>query len=129
MELQDMLKVSPSDYLREGFLDTDGELRQGINGKHSLAVAYQTREEGVDLDRFQQVIQQINPGKPDVLMLRDKIQSLNSPALNKLLQASEPWFGDARQYAAFVLHLKRILNQLALLVLTPVDATTEDRPA
>ena len=126
MELQDMLKVSPSDYLRQGFLTTEGKLRDRINGENSLAIAYQTREEGVDLDRFQHVIQQIDPSNADVPALREKIQSLQSPALNRVLQASEPWFGDSRQYVAFVSHLRRIMSQLALLILTPVDASTDE---
>ena len=123
MELHDMLKISPADYLRQGFLTTDGKLRDGINGEHSLAIAYQNREEGVDLDQFKQMLQQISTSKPDMPELRKQIQSLQSNALNNLLQASERWFGDPNQYAAFVSHLRRIQNQLALLILTPADVT------
>jgi hypothetical protein len=53
-----MLNVLPPEYLRQGFLTPDGKLRDGINGEHSLAIAYQTREQGVDLDRFHHLLQQ-----------------------------------------------------------------------
>lgn len=123
MELDEMLRVSPNDYLHQGYLTAEGKLRDGINGIHSLAIAYQCREEAVDLERFQEAMQQISAGNLDMPVLKEKIESLHSAALKKVFQASESWISDRKQYAAFVSHLQRILSQLALLLLTPAEAT------
>lgn len=121
MELQELLEISPASYLRQGFLTEEGTSLEGINGRYSLALAYQCRAEGVDLDEFKNAIEQLKKADPDLQNAQKTIASLKSYALQKLMQASEPWLKDPAQYKAFVAHLERILQQTALLIMMPVE--------
>ncbi|MCI0417557.1 hypothetical protein L0222_32725 [bacterium] len=121
MELQELLGISPSSYLQEGFLAKDGTLRDGINGTYSLALAYQLREEGIDLDQFRNAVEQLKKEEAALQSLRNTITSLNSHSLQNLLQAAEPWLKDPAQNKAFISHLERILQQAALIIMLPAE--------
>jgi hypothetical protein len=121
MELQELLEISPASYLREGFLTEEGTSREGINGRYSLAIAYQCRAEGVDLEELKNAVEQLKKTEPDSKSVKKTIASLNSPALQRLLQASEPWLKDLAQYKAFVAHLERILHQTAIITMMPTE--------
>ena len=55
IEKSEMLSVKPQDYLSNGFLQPDGQVREGINGEFSLAMAYRLREEGITPENLRQL--------------------------------------------------------------------------
>jgi hypothetical protein len=121
MELEEALNVRPYDYLRHGFLTEQRVMRDGINGVHSLAMAYQCRMEEINLDEFQRVVDQISKSSVASPANEKLLASLKSSVITNLWKAAEPWLKDPAQYKAFVSHLRRILQQTALLMLTPTE--------
>ena len=133
----DLSKVRAKDYLREGFLNPDGTLREGINGFGSLAMAYQFRYEGVHPDMLQEVIHKImllaSNSSPDLqepldteilsnlqkIIHSDEVES--SATLSEIFAAAELWVHDWKSFGALILHLERILSQLALLTVVTTD--------
>lgn len=139
MELKELLAIQPRDYLREGFFAPDGQLREGINGYYSLAMAYRCREEGLTPDRLKRLTDELariaerhapvgidEAGQPltsEVLsslqQIRNDADVVQSPTLTALFEAASPWIQDWKNFAAFALHLERIMAQLALLLAIP----------
>ena len=132
MNLQEMLATSANDYLKNGFHDQQGDVFEGINGLHSLAMAYRLREENADADQLKKLtdgLQEIalkqdqsiydNPNQQVDAASRNAIQELakknSSPVIKELFDAAEPWIKNWSGYAAFVLHLDRILSQYVLI--------------
>src|SRR5262245_76258 len=141
MELAEMLAIKPVDYLNNGFFDEDGEIREGINGYYSLAMAYRCREEKYSPDSLKEVNDEIDRltekqpasinDEPDqaidteALKELDKIfkrkAALDSKTLTGIYAAARPTIKTWRDYAGLAMHLDRILSQLALLVNLPKE--------
>jgi|SRR5512145_2540574 hypothetical protein len=134
----DLSKVRASDYLSEGFLNVDGTLREGINGYGSLAMAYQCRTEGMHPDTLQEIMQKIlllgtrkftgvsqEPLNSEVLSSLQQIihsdEVASSATLSEVLRVAERWIHDWKSFGALILHLERILSQLALLTVVRTD--------
>ena len=107
MNLQEMLATRPGDYLKNGFHDAQGDVFEGINGLHSLAMAYRLREENADADQLKKLadgLQEIalkqdqsiydNPNYQVDAASRNAIQELakknSSPVIKELFDAAEP---------------------------------------
>jgi hypothetical protein len=137
MELKEMLKTEPRNYLKQGFFAPDGQLRPGLNGEYSLAMAYRCREEGLSPDTLKAITDAIGaavpasarvsegdpPVEPVVLNALAQVHRRNeverSPALSGLLSSADPWIKTWRGLSALVVHLQRITAQLALLKAAP----------
>ena len=139
MELSEMLSTKPSDYLKNGFFDADGEFYEGINGEHSLGMAYRLREEGIGPDRLEKIVNQLesimdsqdesideNPEQPlDVksVGLQERLAQnpdvAGSSALKEIFAAAGPSIRTWKGLAALAVHLRRIMSQLALLTNLP----------
>jgi hypothetical protein len=121
-----------SEYLSNGFLQPDGEVREGINGEYSLAMAYRLKEEGITPENIGQVIEKLyqiagseaqdDPNKKLSSTALDAIKQLSksseiskSNAMNELFGAAGSWVNDWKNLAAFIVHLERIEAQTALL--------------
>lgn len=132
MEVLGFKEIEPKSYLNDGFLTPDGQIREGINGYYSLSVAYQCRDEGVEPENIKRILEKIDEWfskdtspdadqelAPEVRTALQKLQNLeevrSSTTLKALVEASLPHLGTWREMAAFILHLERILAQLALL--------------
>lgn len=146
MELAEMLSVSPADYLSKGFFDDRGEFREGINGYSSLAMAYRCREEGLRPEQLQKVTSLLerlaeknvaladdNPeleidraAANELNAIRKDEVVVNSAALRDIFAAALPWVKNWKSYAAFALHLERILAQLAIVGSPEPDASIEE---
>jgi hypothetical protein len=132
MDLSQMLATSPADYLKNGFHDEQGETFEGINGLYSLGMAYRLREENADPDQLKRLVddlqaivlkqdpgiydnprQQIDPAVSNVIQQLAKKN--NSAVIRELFEAADPWITTWSGYAAFVLHLDRILSQYVLI--------------
>ena len=140
---QDLSKVQPRDYLRDGFYDGRGRLREGISGFYSLALAYHLRKEEVAPDSLNEVLEQLQkiadehgpqfetkPHTEPVPAANSALQSLakhktvaGSPALSAVFKAAKPWTKNWKGFSALVLHLDRTHSQLALIA-----AMNETRP-
>jgi hypothetical protein len=136
MELAEMLAIKPSEYLTNGFYDDKGEYRENLNGLYSLSMAYRIREEGLDPEKVEQVVDSLvgiaekhadeaveNPEKPVDSKSIEQLKKLSinqkSIALNELLNAAQPRISSWKDYSALVVHLERITAQLALLESLP----------
>jgi hypothetical protein len=146
MELTEMLAVSPGDYLSKGFFDDRGEFREGINGFSSLAMAYRCREEGLRPEKVQHVTSLLeklaernvaavdeNPEKEmdraatnELNAIRKDATVAGSATLKAIFDAALPWVKNWKNYAAFVLHLERVLAQLAIISSPEPDASIEE---
>lgn len=132
MELQNLLAVTPKDYLRNGFFASDGQVREGINGQCSLAMAYRLREDGLVVEDLQRIVDKLDGltsgerrfapngplGEAIVSELRDLWNSDvvgRSAALAELSEALRPLVTDWKNFAAAAVHIQRIMAQLALL--------------
>ena len=142
MELSEMLAIKPSQYLTNGFYDEQGEYRENLNGWYSLAMAYRCREEGLDPENIDNVVNHLAEiaekhvdaavEHPEQAVDSKSIEQLkklgndqNSAALNELLNAAEPRIASWKDYSALVIHLERITAQLALLKNLPEGNVTE----
>jgi hypothetical protein len=132
IEKSEMLSVKPQEYLSNGFLQSDGQVREGINGEYSLAMAYRLKEEGITSDNIGQVIEKLyqiagseaqdDPNKKLSSTALDAIKQLSkssevskSNAINELFGAAGSLVNDWKNLAAFIVHLERIQAQIALL--------------
>lgn len=132
MENAELLAIQPTDYLKNGFYDKDGEFLEGINGYYSLAMAYRLREEQADPDRLKSIVDQLeaiiskqdrsvdeNPKLPldpsTMKALEELAKKASSPTIAAILNAARPWVKDWRGLAALTLHLQRILSQFVLI--------------
>ncbi|HEY7161949.1 MAG TPA: hypothetical protein VH815_11855 [Acidobacteriota bacterium] len=145
MELSEMLAIKPSEYLTNGFYDDKGEYRENLNGLYSLAMAYRCREEGLEPDNIDNIVNRLagiaekhvdeaveNPDKPVDSKSLEQLKNLrgdrsiaDSVVLGELLEAAEPQISNWKDYSALVLHLERITAQLALLKNLPEGNVTE----
>lgn len=127
-----VLSVNPAEYLREGFFTPDQELRCGIYGFCSAAMARRCREDGTSLDAVRELVDVVSrlgeelfelAGDDPELPLDDSTHAslkalleMNeaepSPALRELLTAAEPWLQQFRDLAALAVHLERILRYM-----------------
>jgi hypothetical protein len=145
MELSEMLAIKPSEYLTNGFYDDQGEYRENLNGLYSLSMAYRIREEGLQPENVETVVGQLeeiaekyvdeaveNPELPvdsksleQLKNLSDNRSVTDSAALGELMAAAQPQISNWKDYSALVLHLERIIAQLALLENLPAGNVTE----
>src|SRR5262245_60827333 len=139
MELSEMLAIKPSQYLSNGFYNDAGEFREDLNGLYSLAMAYRCREEGMEPEKVDSIVNSIAgiaekriesaDENPEEVVDADSLEKLKklrnhhdvsrSAVLSELFDAAEPWISNWKNYAAFVVHLERITAQLALLKSLP----------
>jgi hypothetical protein len=136
IEKSEMLSVKPQEYLSNGFLQPDGEVREGINGEYSLAMAYRLKEEGTTPENVGQVIEKLyqvagneaadDPNKKLSSTSADAIKQLSrssevskSNTMTELFEAAGSWVNDFKNLAAFIVHLERIQAQTALLSTLP----------
>lgn len=132
IEKSEMLSVKPQEYLSNGFLQPDGQVREGINGEYSLAMAYRLKEEGITPENIGQVIEKLyqiagseaqdDPNKKLSSTALDAIKQLSkssevskSNAMNELFEVAGSLVNDWKNLAAFIVHLERIEAQTALL--------------
>jgi hypothetical protein len=131
-----MEEVYPAEYLRNGFIGSDGELLEGLSSYYSLAMAYRLQSEGTSSARVQQLADELTnllstalanaeaiedqPLHEDTATaLRNIFQTSTfreSVCLSVLLDAAEPQIVSWRSLAGFIVHLERIASQLALLI-------------
>jgi hypothetical protein len=139
MELSEMFAIKPADYLMNGFYDDTNEFRQDLNGLYSLAMAYRCREEGLEPEKVDSIVNSLagiaekgiesvveNPEQAvdtdsleKLKQLRNDQEVSGSAVLSELFDAAQPWISNWRDYAALVVHLERITAQLALLKSLP----------
>jgi hypothetical protein len=132
IEKSEMLSVKPQEYLSSGFLQADGEVREGINGEYSLAMAYRLKEEGTTAENLAQVTEKLydiagdeaqdDPNKKLSSKAVDGIKRISQSAevsksntMSELFAAAGSWVTDWKNLAAFIVHLERIQAQTALL--------------
>jgi hypothetical protein len=142
MELSEMLAIKPSEYLTNGFYDDKGEFRENLNGLYSLSMAYRIREEGMEPENVEQVVNHLegiaekhvdealeHPEQAVDSKLMEQLKKLrndqNSAALSELLEAAQSRISNWKDYSALVVHLERITAQLALLNNLPQGNITE----
>ena len=138
IENVDIKTASPKEYLKDGFFDADGNMREGINGISSLGVAYQLRDESVQPDALKNVVDQLtalgeeyfkrggdsakDPLDASTLSAIDRIwrgrDIGSSPALGAVYEAAKPLLKDWHNFSALLVHLERIMGQLALITKT-----------
>jgi hypothetical protein len=140
IESVDLSKITAQDYLKNGFFDHNGDLVEGLNGYYSLAIAYKLRDETSSPDAVKSVFDKLvqaaskyytGPNDQSVNQPLDsatlnevhKIQETSevkaSPTLLALFQSAESHLKTAGDLGAFVVHLERILAQLALVSAAP----------
>jgi hypothetical protein len=139
MELSEMLAIKPADYLMNGFYDDRGEYRKDLNGLYSLAMAYRCREEGLEAEKLDIIINILaeiaqdriesadeNPEQAvdtdslkKLKKLRNDQEVSSSAVLSELFDAATLRISNWKDYAALVVHLERITAQLALLKSLP----------
>jgi hypothetical protein len=124
--------TNPRDYLKDGPLDAQGNVRERLNGELSLGVAYRLREEGVSPEQLKTLVDRLfqieQSHKPDQALPSGRVSPqaaseltaawADAPGgvLEELGEAALPWLtSDWRTFAATAQHVLRILKQLALL--------------
>ena len=138
MELKELLAIQPKGYLKDGLLGPTGEIRERVNGYYSLAMAYRCREEGLTPEVLKRVVTRLEDvAKGHEKELEDKsnpsldqatsasLRSVQvmpevktSATLTAIFQAAMPHLTEWKSYAAFALHIDRIMAQLALIAAT-----------
>ncbi len=132
----DLELLRPQVYLKDGFVDEEGGLREGISGIYSLALAYDLMKEGTTVESLKALSQEfttladsgLNEENSHGLLDGNSFQQLgkimnapavmNSKMLNDLFHAALPLLKDWPNVAGLVLHLDRAMKQLALLEVT-----------
>jgi hypothetical protein len=143
IEQEDLSKVRPRDYLRKGFFDSKGRLREHINGQDSLAMAYHARSEKLTVHQLELIVGRLqkiadqhsvemaNPQielssevRTAILQVAGSEPVRKSPAIFELMQLSTSMLKKWKDFAALLLHMQRILAQLALIhTLTQAEPT------
>lgn len=138
IESEQPAAANPAEYLNGGFFSDSGQVREGINGSCSLALAYRLRDERVRPEQIRELIDRVDEavgGKRSFLAddplpqevsaalagLWDAGRSHSSPSVRSLFIAAQPHVTDWKSLAAFALHLQRVLSQLALLAAVTGD--------
>lgn len=132
----DLELLRPQVYLKDGFVDEEGGLRDGISGVYSLALAYDLMKEGTTIDSLKSLIEEfksladsgLREGNSHGLLDGNSFAQLgkimNSPAVMKssmlkdLFHAALPLLKDWPNVSGLFLHLERAMKQLALLEVT-----------
>jgi hypothetical protein len=132
----DLELLRPQVYLKDGFVDEEGGLREGISGLYSLALAYDLMKEGTTVESLKSLIDEFKTladsglreenshGLLDGNSFQQLGNIMNSPAvmnskmLKDLFHAALPLLKDWPNVAGLVLHLDRAMKQLALLEVT-----------
>jgi hypothetical protein len=132
MNTGEFLTIQPSQYLKNGFFDENGEIFDGLNGYYSLAMAYRLTLEKADIDQLRNIVSRLmeiaskhdnvlkeNPHLPlddanaaAYVTVRTKT---NSPTVAAIFDAADRWVTDWKGFASLTLHLKRILGQATML--------------
>ena len=132
IDKDEMLAVQPQEYLSEGFLNPDGQVKEGINGEYSLAMAYRLKEEGGTADELMKLTERLydlagDEGElePDSKLSQKAIAAFQalprspevskSKALSELFEASNSFITDWKNLAAFIVHIERIQAQVSLV--------------
>jgi hypothetical protein len=135
MELVDLKNIRPDDYMREGFFDDQGELREGLSGMYSLAMAYRCRDEKMTPDALHGIVGQLqsvaegadssvddNPDQPlngkavaSLERIWQRPDVAGSATLAEIVRAARPQLNRWKDLAALVLHLDRMVAQLAMI--------------
>jgi hypothetical protein len=100
----------PVEYLRDGFVGASGNVRDGINGRHSLAMAYRLLSSGVAAG----AVAELRKNLGDSFQGRLRA-SAHTPVLSELLEAAAGVVTTPRAFAALLEHLERIEKQMAIL--------------
>ncbi len=127
--------IRPSEYLAGGLVDDEGKLLEGINGEHSLAMAYRLRDDGYKPAEFETFRKRLaasveaflpaagEGGSPFDKKARAALLEAAAgfrdecSIMNELILAAEGHIVDWRSFARFMEHLERINAQLALVCL------------
>jgi hypothetical protein len=121
----------PAEYLKLGFIDENGRLREGINGKYSLMMAYRLADYGVtgkEVLAFRKKLENdFDPGSPEalksalpadtVLRMRNALRPLGVKAapLAELIEAASTQMSDWCAFALLAHHVERIGKQLCIV--------------
>ena len=131
-EVVDLASIGPESYLRDGFFDADGDLRERLNGLYSLAAAHRLWREGVaakDLgvavEKLERLVER-GSGADETLSRAlegaEKVElqallgdaRLSSSATFRALASAAARIVDTwRDAAALAVHLRRMRDQLA----------------
>lgn len=122
------------DYLSQGFFTANLQLRAGINGAHSLAMAKRCRSENISAEKLKVTFQslhllldeQLDASIDDAEKLSDKVYEKlrrfalgqdvqDSPLLSEFFALSPDIIKHQRDLRALLQHLERIMVQLSLL--------------
>jgi len=132
MENAELLAVQPSEYLKRGFYDKNGDLLEELNGYYSLCMAYRLREEHTDIDQLQDIVVRLkeiaskrdsavndNPHLPlddaNAAAFKAVEKQTTSPTIRAIFDAANKWITDWKSFSSLTLHLQRILSQYALI--------------
>lgn len=132
----DMNRLQPHDYLKNGFLDKNGDLQNGISGVYSLALAYHLRKEGTSVDAVKSVLddftkladqglnEKTQKSQLDAISFESLGKIINSPkaeksgAISALFDAALPLLKNWPNVGGLVIHLDRAMKQLSLITAT-----------
>jgi hypothetical protein len=132
----DMKQLQPRNYLKNGFLNNNGDLQDGISGVYSLALAYHLRKEGTSVDAVKSVLddfakladQGLNEKTLKSQLDATSFESLGkiinsskagkSTAISALFDAALPLLKDWPNVGGLVIHLDRAMKQLSLITVT-----------
>lgn len=137
----DLAQVRPEEYLSEGFLDASGEVKRGINGFCSLAVARRLFDAGADPLEMKAAREALeaalspeferDPDGPLSEAARTAIAraaeglGASGAALDEVCKVAATVASDWLQGAALLGHLARINEQLALLTATNFESESD----
>ena len=136
MQEVDMNQLQPHDYLKNGFVNNNGDLQNGISGVYSLALAYHLRKEGTSIDTVKSVLddftkladhglnEKTQKSQLDANSFESLGKIINSPkagkstAISALFDAALPLLKDWPNVGGLVIHLDRAMIQLSLIMAT-----------
>ena len=131
--MTDYRSCRPAEYLKLGFTDEHGNMREGINGEFSLMMAYRLADSGVTSEEVLQLRKKLEEDFEDEIRaakspasappantawrLRESIRPLGAKAapLAELIEAASAQMPDWSSFALFVHHLGRIGKQLQII--------------
>ena len=127
-DVENIREVRPADYVSADFFRIAKDPRSGLDGYYSLAMAHHLLESGIsagDLVGFRdQLVKAIEPARvrqESVFSARKSIAaaagewSAKCPEMAQLMCLSAAVLSDGRGVHAFIKHLKRIVEQHALM--------------
>ena len=132
----DMNQLQPHNYLKNGFLNSNGDLQDGISGVYSLALAYHLRQEGTSVDSVKSVLDDFTKLADQGLnekTLKSQLDAKSFESLGKIINSSKtgksnairalfdaalPLLKDWPNVGGLVIHLDRAMKQLSLITVT-----------